>query len=359
MKILFISRAYPPIVGGIENQNYELGRWLSKIADVKIVANKKGKKFLPFFAVYAIFYILFNLRKYDVLLLGDGVLSVIGWKAKFFYKKPVICVVHGLDLTYRNKLYQNFWVKKFIPRLDKLVAVGNETVKVAIKKGIPKNKLVFIPNGVDTEKNIVETAKSELEKIIGENVEGKKIILTSGRLARRKGVAWFIEHVIPKLPENVIYVIAGNGPDKNNIQSVISKNNLSERVKMLGYVPDEIRNKLLNGSDLFIQPNIKIEGDMEGFGISVIEAAACRLPVVASELEGLKDAIAHEQNGFLIEPHNSDAYASKIKELLDNDQERKAFGERARQFVIKNFSWEIIAEKYLNEIEKTIHNFKF
>lgn len=356
MKILFISRAYPPIVGGIENQNYELGKWLGKIADVKIVANKFGKKFLPFFIPYAIFYTLFNLRKYDVLLLGDGVLSVVGMKAKFFYpKKPVACIVHGLDLTYKNKFYQDFWVKWFLPKMDKLIAVGNETIKIAVEKGIPKHKLAFVPNGVDTEKNLRVCSRSDLEKIVGENVEGKKIILTSGRLARRKGVAWFVEHVMPKLSENVLYIIAGSGTDKNNIQKVISENNLKNRVRMLGHVSDETRNILFNSCDLFIQPNIKIEGDMEGFGISVIEAAACRLPVVASELEGLKDAIQHEQNGFLIEPHNSTAYSEKIKELLENDAERKAFGEKARQFVIENFSWEIIAKKYLEEIEKTVN----
>ena len=72
MKILFISRAYPPVLGGIENQNYEIAKALSKIAEVKIIANKKGRIFLPFFAPYALVKALFLFRTYDVLLLGDG-----------------------------------------------------------------------------------------------------------------------------------------------------------------------------------------------------------------------------------------------------------------------------------------------
>jgi len=72
VKILFISRAYPPIVGGIENQNYELGKWLGRIADVKIIANTHGRKFLPLFAPYALLRAVLNISKYDVLLLGDG-----------------------------------------------------------------------------------------------------------------------------------------------------------------------------------------------------------------------------------------------------------------------------------------------
>ena len=146
LKILFISRAYPPTVGGIENQNYELGEWLGKIADVKIIANKRGKNFLPFFLPYAIIKSLFIAKNYDAILLGDGVLSVVGYKLKFFCKKPVICVVHGLDLTFKNFLYQKLWVEKFIPSFDKIIAVGNETIRIAKEKGISEEKLVFIPN---------------------------------------------------------------------------------------------------------------------------------------------------------------------------------------------------------------------
>lgn len=356
MKILFISRAYPPIVGGIENQNWELERWLGKIAEIKIIANKRGKKFLPFFLPFAAIKSLIIARKYDAILLGDGVLGIIAYKLKFFYpKKPIICVIHGLDLTFESAIYQKLWVNKFLKNnVDKFIAVGNETARIATEKGISPEKVVFIPNGVDTEKNLCNSSKRDLEKIIGENLENKKIILTSGRLAKRKGVAWFVENVLPKLPEKVYYIIAGQGPDQKNIERAVLKTNSQKRVKLLGYVTDKTRNILYNSCDLFIQPNIKMHGDIEGFGISVIEAAACRLPVVASELEGLKDAIKHEQNGFLIEPHNAEAFKEKITELLENELERKAFGEKARQFVVDNYSWDKIAKKYLEEIEKNL-----
>ena len=86
IKLLFISRAYPPTIGGIENQNWELSSWLSKLAEVKVIANKYGKKILPLFLPYALFKAFFLLPKYDALILGDAVLSVIGWKLKLFYK---------------------------------------------------------------------------------------------------------------------------------------------------------------------------------------------------------------------------------------------------------------------------------
>lgn len=354
IRILFISRAYPPVVGGIENQNYELSVWLAKHADMKTIANTRGKKFLPFFLFYASLKALFILHKYDVVFLGDGVLGILGWMIRLFSKKPVICIVHGLDLTFTSKIYQRFWVGFFIPRLSKLIAVGNETIQAGIKRGINLEKFVFIPNGVDTEKHLADCTKNDLADIIGQPVINKKILLTSGRLAKRKGVAWFTNNVMPKLSDDFIYVVAGAGPDKENIEKAIRDNDLIGRVIMLGYVPDENKNMLLNAADLFVQPNIKIHGDMEGFGISVIEAGACRLPVLASDMEGLKDAIKDGKNGFLVESENAQAYIEKINELFNSGSPRNVYGQTVRDFVVENYRWDHIAQKYLEEIQKTV-----
>ena len=296
------------------------------------------------------------MRKFDILILGDGVLAVVGYIVKLFYsrKKKIVCVLHGLDITYRFWLYRALWVKKFIPVLDKLIAVGNETIRQGVKRSIPEEKFVFIPNGINPDQHVGNYSKADLEKIIGENLEGKKTILTSGRLAKRKGVAWVLGNVKPRLPENVIYIILGAGPEQKNILQATKENHLKRRVKFLGYQPDEIRDTLFNTCDLFVQPNIKIQGDMEGFGISVIEATTCRLPVVASNLEGLKDAIKDNENGFLVESGNSSAWVAKIKELLSDDQFRKDFGEKARKYAIENYSWDKIAKKYIEVIE-SIH----
>lgn len=355
MKILFISRAYPPVVGGIENHNYELSFWLSDIAETKIIANKYGKVSLPIFLPYCAWKALILARKYDVILLGDGVLGIIGWILKIFYKKPVVCVIHGLDLTYKFWLYKKLWVGFFIKKLDKFIAVGNETVKTALEKGIAEEKIVFIPNGVDVKKFAKNYDKSELEKILKEKIEGKKFILTSGRLAQRKGVAWFIKNVLPKLPENVVYIVAGEGGDRKNIENAIQKSQMSHRVKMLGRVSDETRNILFKTCDIFVQPNIKIPGTMEGFGISVIEAGASGITVLASELEGLKDAIKDGENGFLVEPGNAEKWIKKTEAILAaGDDFRRQFGIRAAQFVADNYNWDKIAKRYLEELEKVI-----
>ena len=354
MRILFISHAYPPTVGGVENQNFELSTWLGKIAEVKILANGRGKNMLPLWMPYTLLKCLFLAPKYDVIILGNALLAHMGWILKIIYRKPIIVVAHGLDLTFKNWLYQTFWVGFFIKKMDKIITVGNETIRVAKEKGIAEDKLVFIPNGVNTNKFKSEYSWSEVEKLFGRKLENKKILLTSGRLARRKGVAWFVRNVMPKLDTHILYIVAGDGADRENIAQAITENKLADRVQMIGYMGDSVRDMLFHTCDLFIQPNIKIAGDMEGFGLSVIEAAYCGIPVLAANLEGLKDAIKDGQDGFLIEPEDIDGYVAKINELLSDDAARKAFGQLARQFVIDNFSWERVSKKYLTEIEKVV-----
>jgi glycosyltransferase involved in cell wall biosynthesis len=121
---------------------------------------------------------------------------------------------------------------------------------------------------------------------------------------------------------------------------------------MLGRVSDRDRNILFNTADLFLQPNVKVPGDMEGFGISVIEAGACRLPVLAANIEGLRDAIKDGRNGFLVESGNASAFVEKINQLFNKGNPRKIFGEETRKFVVENYSWKNIAQKYLEEIRR-------
>ena len=213
MRILFISRTYPPIIGGIEKQNHDIAKSLAAIADVKIHANTKRGLLLPFFTIYAFFYALSHLKNFNVVLLGDGALSILAYFLKFFTAKPVVSIVHGLDITYSNALYQNLWIKNFIKKPDRLIAVGNETIKQGVNRGIPAEKFVFVPNGVFIKKDLPDYTRGDLEKSLGINVEGP-ILLTLGRMVRRKGVAWFVENVVQYLAD-IQYIIAGDGPERN------------------------------------------------------------------------------------------------------------------------------------------------
>ena len=180
-------------------------------------------------------------------------------------------------------------------------------------------------------------------------------MLTVGRLVNRKGIEWFIDSVMPSLQNNVIYIIAGDGPQRPEIVDVISRNNLQERVFCLGRITDGEKELLYSTTDLFIQPNIRVEGDIEGFGLVVLEAASYGLPVIASDLEGLKDAIIDAKNGFLVQEKNSAQYKDKIEHLLLNEEQRKQFGTQAREYVTQHYAWDKIAARYIQIFERLLN----
>ena len=351
-KILFISHSYPPIVGGVETHNHELFTTLSQHADLTLIANR-SRKLLPLFILTAPLRAAFTARKYDVILLGSCILANVAWFTRFFTNKPIVAVAHGLDLTWKNPVYQFLWVKTFLPKINRLIAVGHETINIATRKHYPPNQIVFIPNGVQIPHLQNEPTPQALDTLLGKPLSGKKILLTSGRLAKRKGVAWFITHVLPQLDDTYIYIVAGDGPDKTNIQSAIQSSNQQHRVILLGYVPDSTRNLLLATAHLFVQPNIPVPNNIEGFGISVIEAGAAGLPVLASNLEGLKDAVTDGQNGFLVEPQNPQAFIDKIKALFAEGNPRQVHGKRAADFIAAHLTWDRIGGLYMDEIRKS------
>ena len=373
LKILFISRAYPPVHGGIEDQNYNLGKILQNLASTTIIANKKGKKNLPFFILRLFLQLPFILHKYDIVLFGDGVLAPIGEFFKVFYRRQkFVSVVHGLDITYAyqksilGKIYRFFNIPA-LKNLDKLIIVGNHTITEAVKIGITQKKCVFIPNGVNIEKIYEPHTRQELEKLLARKTKqptkyfhNKKIILRVGRFVPHKGLHWFIDKVMPLLPKDYILIGAGGynpktaGDSENYTlcKKYIKKHNLKKRVVLFPNIHQPDMNILFNTADIYISPNIEIKGSMEGFGLNALEAVICGQIVLSSNLQGLKDAIKNNINGFLLEPENTITWQNKIEEVLSPNFDKKTFTKQAKRYTLDNFTWEKIGKKYLDVLEK-------
>jgi len=134
-------------------------------------------------------------------------------------------------------------------------------------------------------------------------------------------VAWFAEKVMPRLDGSYLYVVAGEGPERGTIQKIVDRCNLQGRVLLLGEVSDEDRKLIYNASDIFIMPNITVPGDVEGFGIVALEAGSCGLPVVASNIQGLRDAVINGKTGYLVGEGDVEGFVSRITDMsLEKDQ---------------------------------------
>ena len=353
MKILFITRKYPPSKGGMETVAYNLYTHISKLTEVELISWGKSNKWLPIVLPYFLiksFKILLT-KKIEVVYLQDGLLAPLGLILKIF-RKPVVITIHGLDITYRNKIYQ-FLVPRCIKYLDKIICVSNATKEECIKRGIPPEKLTVIPNGISDISDIVyESTITSKQKVFNQlNIpDNKKILLSVGRLVERKGFHWFVENAIPKLLEvrdDFVYVIVGDGPYREKIEKIVDKKNLRKYVMPLGKVDDEMLNSLYNIADIFVMPNIPVKGDMEGFGIVILEATVRGVPVVASNLEGIKDAVINGKTGVLVEPLNTQRFVGEILKMMDVVEKNGEMKRKIRGIVMEKYSWNSISKKYL------------
>jgi len=145
---------------------------------------------------------------------------------------------------------------------------------------------------------------------------------------------------------DVCYLIIGEGPQRELIETRIASLHLNDHVVLLGRVDDDTLRAAYHVSDLFVMPNIPVQNDIEGFGLVALEAASAGRYVVASRLDGIPEAIVPGQNGVLLDPLDSEAFASTIIELLDDDARREELGLKAQDFVRDHYSWDIVAKRY-------------
>ncbi|MGD2271370.1 MAG: glycosyltransferase family 4 protein [Desulfobacterales bacterium] len=349
-KILFITRNYPPKIGGLEAYSYNLIKEFEKYDTVFKIVSTQSNLHLVWFLPFSYFSALFTSWRHSVrnIHLCDGLLAPLGVLLKPSTRAKVTISIHGLDITYGNPLYQGL-IPRCVSGLDKIICVSRFTRDECIRRGIPQRKCRVIPNGINPGELYLgpgfEALRSRLEEIVGISLGDKVVLITVGRLVKRKGVAWFIEHVVPRLEQRYCYIVGGQGPEYDNIQSKIRHADVQNRVFMLGRISEEIRRLLYNAADIFVMPNITVGNDIEGFGISLLEAGSCGLPVVASNLQGIKDAVVEGRTGVLVEEGDVQGFILAIRKM---DLKR----EDVRLCVNERFNWPEIYKHYHSAILK-------
>lgn len=354
MHTVFLTRKFPPAAGGMETFSAALTH---HFAGEKTVAHYSTQpKDIWWVAPVLLFRGLFLSRRASLYHIGDLVLAPIGALLKLLTHKPVVATVHALELTYPNERLRRL-IDRSLPRIDQFVAVSRFAASLLEQRGVPKEKISVIPHGVTpphSEANdpiqVRETARKKIcaqLSLSSEDCREKLIITTIGRLVPRKGVAWFLEHVLPSLLHlNVLYLVASDGPERNRIEQLIAEKKLEQHARLLGRVDAATIRALYDGSDLFVMPNIAVTGDAEGFGFVAIEAAAAGLPVLAANIDGIPDAIHHEKNGLLLQTQNAHAFIDAITYWALHPVQRRAFGQHAQRYTREHFRWEDVAARY-------------
>ena len=209
---------------------------------------------------------------------------------------------------------------------DKVVVISKALYNYLKNSGVKEKKLELIYTGIDVKKFKPQRKRKTNNKfIIG--------IIAVLRAAKRH---IFLLEAVKNLDVEV--VIVGDGPQKKNIIKYIVENKLQDKVQMLGFV--ENPEELIPTFDVVVLPS-----EHEALGTALLEAQACGVPVIGSNVGGISECILDGKTGFLFEPYNIEDLKEKIKFLMNNPQIKEKMGEQARNWILKNFTLEQMVEK--------------
>jgi phosphatidylinositol alpha-1,6-mannosyltransferase len=175
----------------------------------------------------------------------------------------------------------------------------------------------------------------------------RPVVLTVGRLQRRKGHDVMLRAVlaIRRRHPDVLYAIVGDGEERRRLERMVAELELERSVRFLGEVDESTLLTCYQQCDLFVLPNREIAGDIEGFGMVLLEAQSCGKPVVAGRSGGTREAMNPPETGLLVPCDQPDELAEALDRLLRDATRRERMGRAARAWVEERFCWERLAAR--------------
>lgn len=315
-----------------------------------MIDNVKEGIFVKFQFLTFIFFNIYNscwkLRDMDIIHVQWPIPNGLGALfLKIFYKIKYINTIHGEEVYLSKRYHTMPIIKLLVNRSSKTITNSSGTYKACLDEGIKREKLGIIPFGVDTEFFKPIQVQKDLETFQ---------ILAVGYLIERKGFEYLIKAMKEVLIKhnNVKLNIVGSGPLEGRLKNLIIKLKLENHIQILNNVPDEKLLELYNSSDLFVLPSIvDSQGNTEGLGVVLLEAMACGLPVIGSDIGGIPDIIHDGETGILVSEKNSMDISKAIMKLIENEDLRDTIAFKGYKLSNEHFSWEKIANEYI-----TIYN---
>lgn len=366
MRVLFISHCHPPAnadlksVGGMQRVSRQLEYYLSREVEVTPLVMATSWKGIgiktAFFILRLLVLVPYAIVRHrpDVILFSSMVTSGLAVILHPFVNVPFVAIAHGQDVTMPVAVYQ-FWLRRVFRALSGVICVSHATRDACMERGLDPAKAEALGNGFDVrdmnDRPDRSTAVGVMRSQFG--LDDRPILLTVGRMVRRKGHEWFIRNVLPNIGHDVQYIIVGDGPERDAIRNAVVEMNLSDRVRMLGRQPDVVLKHAYVAADLFIMPNIPVPGDMEGFGVVLLEANLAGTSAIASDLEGIRDVIVDGENGWRVAALDADRFAAVVDRTLRSDLD--VLSRRAYDHVTAHFSWEGVARNYIRFLVGVVH----
>ncbi|MBT8090967.1 MAG: glycosyltransferase family 4 protein [Gammaproteobacteria bacterium] len=368
--ILIVTRNYPPLTGGMERLMQHSVTTLASRFDVTLIGPTGCGEFAPAgvrtiecppspfsFLTLALLRGWRSIRSasFDAVVGGSGLVAPVTAFLSRVSKARSVVFVHGLDLVVDNRIYQHLFVP-FLRRHDLLIANSQNTRRIATDKGCQASRIsVLHPGSTIPPESLLQDAASIRVKL---GFEKKKIVLFVGRMVRRKGLAEFLEKAWPRIvvrQPDAMLLIVGDSPDNALLQDPQGARRLmaaiercaGDTVRFLGTVEDGMLWDCYAAADVLVFPLIRVRGDVEGFGMVAIEAAACGTPTVAFPVGGVVDAVVDGVNGTLVPEGRYEAFADAVLSICAGGPPGRT---DCRNHALQ-FSWDVHGQKLLEAMD--------
>jgi glycosyltransferase involved in cell wall biosynthesis len=359
MRILHVTQTiYPYIIGGEPIQCHETSNLQSKNNQVTVLTVKRGHKIEDVHCNYILKQFRWLKMPWDFFGMENPICPGLWWEllrsdydvlhahSQLFFttffsiilnkikNKPSIITVHGIKAV-RDKttnLFQEIWLQvlaRYIFKItDKVQCMTEKDAKEIQRYGVNNNKIVIIPNGIDT----------TLFKPSNPDNKHNDFILWIGRFVEEKGLKYLVEAMefVTKDYPNKKVILVGEGPLKEDIQCQIHNKDLDKIFEIRNNCSQKEIATLMKKCELFILPSLK-----EGFPKSILEAMASGKPIITTN--GLKDVVGNA--GITVTPESTEELKNAIIFYLSNPSEEKKSGTRGRKYIEENYSWDIVNKK--------------
>ncbi len=298
-------------------------------------------------------YKIFKQEKPDVIHLNS---SKMGGSGAFIGRlvgiKNIIFTAHGFafneDRSHISKQILLFFHWITILLTHKTIMVSDKTMKDIDYLPFMKQKLIKIYNGIDTGLDFYGKDEATRFLLKDKNIStvGKTILLSIGELHKNKGYDLFIP-ALKKVEKDFIYLIIGEGEERNNIERLIENNDLKDKVFLLGRIENAYR--YIKAADVFVLPS-----RTEAFPYVLLESGLAGACILASNVGGIPEVIEDDYNGILFEVSSESDILHKVNLLMEDGAMRETFGNRVRDKVMKQFSLERMVEGTVGVYEEDV-----
>ncbi len=368
--VLLVTGVFPPGIGGMQNYYYHLsratGHRMSVLAPVYGSEDSQVDRDQPYHITRKhflqnesvqpsswpklLYYTIKSIRDRDadVTIYGYVLLGFIGLLLKLFLRKKYVLSVHGMDLLHLRHVPGLHAIRKLILRkADGVLANSMFTRQICMDYGVDERKIQIVYPGVSSR---FDRGDRDAELAARHGLEGRFVLLTVGRLVKRKGhdmVIRSLPEIIKQIPE-IKYVIVGDGPYRASLQTLADDLGVSDYVVFVGNITEErMLERYYRTADVFIMTSRMLEeaGDVEGFGIVYLEAASCGLPSIAGRTGGVGEAVLDNVTGLLVDSTGPEPITGAVVKLHREPQLRATLAEAAYQRAKSGFQYASIIRK--------------